>query len=293
LKKHKDGALIFYDSEFGTPGSYFDAFGIDQQRVLHSPITNIEQLKHDLYTQLDGIGRGEHVMILVDSLGNLASKKEVEDALEGKTVADMTRAKAFKSLFRIVTPHLTLKAIPMVVINHVYDEMSLFPRKIVGGGKGAYLSADNIWIIGREQVKEGKDVVGYQFNINIEKSRFVKEKSKFPVTVTHEGGIERYSGLFEMARELGFLVSSKQGVYQAVDIETGDTDVAEYRQSKIPDSFYENMISNPAFQDIIQKRYQIAYKDNLISYEPTEADLDEFVEVVEEPVEVTKKGKKK
>ncbi len=36
------------------------------------------------------------VIIVVDSVGNLASKKEVDDALEGKSVADMTRAKQMK-----------------------------------------------------------------------------------------------------------------------------------------------------------------------------------------------------
>ena len=56
-------------------------------------------------------------------MGNLASKKEVEDAEAGKSVADMSRAKAFKSLFRMVTPHLTLKDIPLIVVNHTYKEI--------------------------------------------------------------------------------------------------------------------------------------------------------------------------
>ena len=30
LDKYDDAALLFYDSEFGTPQSYFDAFGIDK-----------------------------------------------------------------------------------------------------------------------------------------------------------------------------------------------------------------------------------------------------------------------
>ena len=45
--------LLFYDSEFGSPQSYFEAFGIDTNRVLHTPITDVEQLKFDLVGQLD------------------------------------------------------------------------------------------------------------------------------------------------------------------------------------------------------------------------------------------------
>jgi RecA/RadA recombinase len=132
--KYPESVVLFYDSEFGTPQNYFTSFGIDTDRVIHTPITDIEQLKFDIMQQLSNIERGERVMIVIDSIGNLASKKEVEDALDGKSVADMSRAKQIKSLFRMVTPHLTLKDIPMVVVNHTYKEIGLYPKDIVGGG---------------------------------------------------------------------------------------------------------------------------------------------------------------
>jgi len=134
LDKYDDAALLFYDTEFGSPQSYFDSFGIDTDRVLHTPITDIEQLKFDIMKQLQDLARGEHLIIIVDSIGNLASKKEVDDALDQKSVGDMSRAKQIKSLFRMVTPHLNLKDIPMVVVNHVYMEIGMFPKAIVGGG---------------------------------------------------------------------------------------------------------------------------------------------------------------
>jgi hypothetical protein len=49
-------------------------------------------------------------------------------------VADMSRAKALKGLFRMATPYLTMKDIPMLAINHTYQEMGLFPKAIVSGG---------------------------------------------------------------------------------------------------------------------------------------------------------------
>ena len=82
LDKYEDAALLFYDSEFGTPQSYFDSFGIDTNRVLHTPLTDIEQLKFDIMSQLTQLERGDKLIIIIDSIGNLASKKEVEDALE-------------------------------------------------------------------------------------------------------------------------------------------------------------------------------------------------------------------
>jgi RecA/RadA recombinase len=107
--------------------------------------------------------KGDRVCIVIDSIGNLASKKEVEDALNEKSVADMSRAKQMKSLFRIVTPHLNLKDIPLVVVNHTYKEIGLFPKDIVSGGTGAYYSSDAIWIVGRQQEKDGTEIKGYHF----------------------------------------------------------------------------------------------------------------------------------
>ena len=175
LNKYPEAVMLFYDSEFGSPQSYFEAFGIDTSRVLHTPVANVEELKFDMVNQLEEITRDDKVIIVIDSIGNLASKKELDDALNEKSVADMTRAKALKGLFRMTTPFLAMKNIPLLAVNHTYQEIGLFPKAIVSGGTGIYYSADNIWIIGRRQTKTGTEVTGYDFVVNIEKSRFVKD----------------------------------------------------------------------------------------------------------------------
>ena len=155
LKKYPDAVILFYDSEFGSPQSYFEQFDIDTSRVLHTPITDVEVLKFDIIGQLEELDRNDKVIIMIDSIGNLASKKEMEDAINEKSVADMSRAKALKGLFRMVTPYLNMKDIPLIAINHTYQEMGLFPKAIVSGGTGIYYSANNIWILGRQQDKQG------------------------------------------------------------------------------------------------------------------------------------------
>jgi RecA/RadA recombinase len=258
LDKYPDAALLFYDSEFGTPQSYFTSFGIDTDRVLHTPLTDIEQLKSDLMQQVTSIIRGEHLIIVVDSIGNLASKKEVDDALEGKTVADMTRAKAVKSLFRMVTPHLSLKDIPMIVVNHTYKEIGLYPKDIVGGGTGSYYSADNIFIIGRQQEKEGTEIIGYDFIINVEKSRYVKEKSKIPVTVNFSGGINKWSGLLDIAIDSKHVVKPAQGWYAKVDAD-GVVEDKKYRMADTNNKeFWLPILKQKSFQDYIERTYRVS-----------------------------------
>ena len=160
LEAHKDAVMLFYDSEFGSPQAYFQQFGIDTSRVLHTPITNVEELKFDLISQLEGINKKDKVIVVIDSIGNLASKKEMDDAINEKSVADMSRAKQLKSLFRMCTPYLAMKDISLLAVNHIYLEQGLFPKAIVSGGTGIYYSANDIWIIGLRQNKTGTEVTG-------------------------------------------------------------------------------------------------------------------------------------
>jgi RecA/RadA recombinase len=259
MDKYPEAVILFYDSEFGTPQAYFDTFGIDPERVIHTPLTDIEQLKFDIMKQLEGIERNDRVMILLDSIGNLASKKEVEDALEGKSVADMSRAKQVKSLFRMVTPHLSLKDIPMVVVNHTYKTMELYAKDVVGGGTGSYYSADNIYILGRQQEKEGTEIVGYNFIINVEKSRHVREKSKIPVNVTFEGGINKYSGLLDIALEGNFVQKPSNGWYAKVDQETGELGDKKRYDATQTEEFWKDLLSSEKFGEYVRKKYEISY----------------------------------
>jgi RecA/RadA recombinase len=257
--KYPDSVVLFYDSEFGTPQNYFTSFGIDTDRVVHTPITDVEQLKFDIMQQLTNIERGERVMIVIDSIGNLASKKEVEDALDGKSVADMSRAKQIKSLFRMVTPHLTLKDIPMVVVNHTYMEIGMFPKAIVGGGTGSYYSADNIYILGRQQEKDGTDLIGYNFIINVEKSRYVREKAKIPVTVRFDGGISRYSGLLDMALESGHVTKPNVGWYAKVNTTTGEVEAKKWRMADTECiEFWGSILEDDTFKEWVRNNYQFS-----------------------------------
>ena len=259
MDKYPDAVLLFYDSEFGTPIKYFETFDIDMERVLHTPLTDIEQLKFDIMQQLQDVNRGDKLIIILDSIGNLASKKEVDDALEGKSVADMSRAKQVKSLFRMVTPHLTIKDIPMVVVNHTYKEIGMFPKDIVGGGTGSYYSADNIYILGRQQEKDGTEIVGYNFIINVEKSRYVKEKSKIPISVSFEGGINKYSGLLDIALEGNFVTKPANGWYAKVDKKTGEIgDKKRFAETQTA-AFMEPLLADTDFKDFVREKYAIAY----------------------------------
>lgn len=258
LKQYPESVILFYDSEFGSPQSYFEQYDIDPARVLHTPITNVEELKFDLVNQLEGLSRDDRVCIVIDSIGNLASKKELEDAINEKSVADMSRAKSLKGLFRMCTPYLAMKNIPMIAVNHTYKEIGLFPKDIVGGGTGLYYSADNIWIIGRQQEKKGTEIEGYHFIINVEKSRYVKEKSKIPITVTWDGGLISHSGLLNVAIAGGYIRSPSTGWYSIVDRTSGELLPSKVRaKDTLHPEFWVQILQETDFKQFVKQKYSI------------------------------------
>jgi len=257
MEKYKDAVCLLYDTEFGITPEYLKAMNVDPARCLHTPVEHVEQLKFDITKQLENIERGDKVVIVIDSVGNLASKKELDDALDGKNVADMSRAKALKSLFRIVTPYLTTRDIPMIVINHTYKEIGLFPKDIMSGGTGIYYSANQIFFMGRQQEKDGTEIAGYNFMIGVEKSRFVKEKTRLPLSITWDGGINKWSGLLDVGLDTGWIRKPANGWFEAVNPETGEVMSDKKRRKDTDSADCWLPVFKAGYADAIKRKFTI------------------------------------
>jgi hypothetical protein len=129
---------------------------------------------------------------------------------------------------------------------------------VVSHNTGAVYSANTIITIGRQQEKDGKELLGYNFILNIEKSRFVREQSKLPLNVTFEGGINTFSGLLDLALDLGYVVKPSNGWFQRafLDVSTGEMIVAEdeaKRRRVDTDSvdFWKPLFDHKPFKDAI------------------------------------------
>ena len=259
FKKYPEAFCLFYNSEWGVTKKYLESMEIDISRVLHLPLVNLEELTQDIRQKLEEIEEGEKVFIFIDSIGNTASVKEATDALAGKSVQDMSRPKAIKSLFRIITPHLAIKKLPCVAINHVYKSQGdYYPVDIVSGGTGSQYSSNQIFIITKAQEKNAaKELIGQRFTININKSRFVKYKSQFPFVVLTDTGIAKWSGLDEIAKEGGFIKSSKKGYVEWTNPETGEVKTSATNSLDTNDDFWQDLVYSDKFKNYVRDTYQL------------------------------------
>lgn len=270
LDENPEAICLYYDTEFGATPDYVEAAGVDTSRVIHIPLTNIEELKFEMVNQLEALKADnakrknkDKVFIFIDSIGNIASKKEIDDALSESSKADMTRAKQLKSLFRMITPYVKMMKLPCVAINHTYQTQEMFSRVVVSGGTGPYYSSDTIWTISKSQEKNAKGLQGYRFNVTIYKSRFVKEKSKIPVIVHFETGIDPYSGLLDIAQLSGHVKKPANGKYQpmiGMDKDSGEVEWGEIRSEKMTNKaeFWDPVFENTDFKEVVKQMYSIS-----------------------------------
>jgi hypothetical protein len=120
---------------------------------------------------------------------------------------------------------------------------------------GIYYSADNIWIVGRQQNKKDSDLLGYHFVINVDKSRFVKEKSKIPISVSFGGGIEKYSGLLEIALAGGFVTKPSMGWYAR----KGQSEKLREKDTFTSD-FWDPLLKDKDFLEFIKAQYVVGHR---------------------------------
>ena len=142
---------------------------------------------------------------------------------------------------------------------------------------GGMYSANTVFIIGKAQEKEGTDIVGWNFTLNVEKSRFVKEKSKLPFLVTYEKGINKWSGLLDIAIDLKYVIKPSNGWYSRVDPATGEVEDKKWRAADTNSrDFWEALLDSTAFQDAVRTTYQVA-SNKLISDEDIDTAIGDVV----------------
>ena len=233
----KDGySVIYIDTEQAIDLEDIPKFGIDNSlekfRLIRSNKVEdvnmlLTQLLDDLKEQKMAGYELPKLMIVLDSLGQMASNKEKADLLKGDIKQDMTKAKALGSMFRSINTDLGYLDIPMVVANHTYMTMDLFPAEKLRGGNGLLYSASVIGFMSKSKLKTGEEddmdlgASGISVLFKTAKNRLAKPKKiRFDISFAH--GMNPYTGLDGFCRPEFF---EKIGIAKGkmeVDKKTGE-----------------------------------------------------------------------
>ena len=210
LETNPDGAVFYFDSESAVTSDMFQNRGLDENRVWHFPVDTIEEFRTQIIRILDNLIKTKEqdrkpLLIILDSLGMLASSKELDDALSDKQVRDMTKSQVIKSVFRIITSKLGKLKVPMIVTNHTYKTMNPYGEATdMGGGSGLKYAASTIIHLSKSKEKDGTDIVGNIIKVKANKSRFTKENSQVATRLFFDSrGLDKYYGLLELGEKYG------------------------------------------------------------------------------------------
>lgn len=210
LADNPSGGVIYFESEAGISKQMIVERGIDASRMIIFPVATVQEFRHQAIKILE-----KHLetpekdrpplMLCLDSLGMLSTTKEMQDSSDGSETRDMTRAQVIRATFRVLTLMLGKAKVPMLVTNHTYQEMGMFPTKKMGGGEGLRFAADIIIFLSKKKEKDGNEVVGNIIHCVNYKNRLTKENKLVDVLLSYQKGLDQYYGLLELAEKYGII----------------------------------------------------------------------------------------
>ena len=209
LMDNPEGYILYFDSEDAVTTQMLDDREIDKSRVATFPVATIEQFRHQAYSILEKYAeepedKSNPIFIILDSLGNLSTTKEMGDIAEGKDTRDMTRAQVIRGTFRVLTIKLGEVRVPMLLTNHTYAAIGTYvPMREMSGGSGLKYAASTVLFLSSKKERDGKDVIGTTIHCKTYKSRFTKENQMIDVSLNYTTGLNRYYGLADLAVEFG------------------------------------------------------------------------------------------
>lgn len=222
---------VIWDSENAVDMVSAKNLGCDVSKIKHCPVQTIEDTRNQIVQFLDNVIANPDLhgkfILVIDSLANLSSAKELADADAGKSAVDMgLRAKQLKSLFRTVIYKLAKADCPLLFSNHVYDDPSaMFEsiKKNQSGGKGPeYLSSIVVQMAAKQsrskdeqsvaisKAATGGSVTGVDMRVLTTKNRFIPPFLETEIHVNFVKGMETYGeGLWQMAKDFGIIEGQK------------------------------------------------------------------------------------
>jgi RecA/RadA recombinase len=287
---------VIFDTEFAIDESSTKGVGLDASKTKYVPVYTVDQCRNQLSAFLDSViesGQQGKFIVSIDSLGNLSSQKEIDDIAKDKSAADMgLRAKSLKSMLRTLTYKAGKAGVTILFTNHTYaDPGAMFPTlvKTQSGGSGPVYMASILVQLAKRNEKEGEGdsgalktdklaeankYSGVTLRALTVKNRFVPPFLEAEMYLSFKSGLNKYSGLLQMAAARGIV--EQTGSTYLVGVDSGKYkkgDKLGYAKNFVKDaSFFEDFLI-PELDKKLAEDYK--YNGNPTEEDELEAISDE------------------
>jgi len=219
--------IVLLDSENALDEDWLQAFGVDTspEKLLKLGVSMIDDvakiisefMKNYKSEYAEAGDEAPKVLFVIDSLGMLLTPTDVAQFEKGDMKGDMGRKpKALTALVRNTVNLIAEHDIGLVATNHTYASQDMFdPDDKISGGQGFVYASSIVVAMRKNKLKEnddgikGPNVLGIKSVCKVVKSRYSKPFESVKINVPWEGGMDAYSGLFDLFLDAGIFV--KQG----------------------------------------------------------------------------------
>ena len=190
------------------------------------------------------IDDAQPLLIIVDSWSAALTASKMDQALKGELKGDQgQKAKQTGDLILASTHLLTNLPVMLVGIAHIMDSQEMYGRrhKTTGGHKMIYYASGCLMLtkkvlkkddleqtddyydelesgmsadMKKKQKGHGIGIIAVMENL---KSRVAKPFEKIEVQIPYRGGMDRYSGLFDLLMQEGVITTPSSGWYQYIE----------------------------------------------------------------------------
>ncbi len=214
------GTAAFVDLENALDPKYAKKLGVDVDNLAVAQPDYAEQAL-ELVQQLTESGVVD--IIVVDSIAALVPKLELEGDMDQGSIGLVARLMS-RSLKKLIGAANRTKT-TIIFVNQTRDAIGGFspvgtPTTTTGGKAMKFYASQRIQVNRRQQIKEGKDIIGNEVKLKVVKNKIAPPFGEGLTVLTFSRGINRHAELVQVGPGLGVITMPNNRTY--IETETGE-----------------------------------------------------------------------
>ena len=265
LERYPNAQVVYFDTEWAVKVHMLADRGIPQDRFYIRRTNTMEDFRFQATSLVNSfmklpVSQRPPMLFVLDSLGMISTEKEIKESglPPNKAVKDMTKSQLARGVFRVLTIKLGDANIPLIITAHTWDKIGTRVRpgmpvpKEMGGGEGAKYAASTIIFLAKKGIydEDSKEITGNELKAKLYKSRYTRDGLKANLILDHIKGLDRYHGLFDIAKAYEVVVKKGNCFVFPDGQEAFTADVAND-----PEKFYTKETL-----DLIDAKVKVAFK---------------------------------
>lgn len=198
LKTYRDGFVYYFESESAISKDMFASRGIDIKRTAILPVSTIQEFRTQALKILNRyLEMGEdrpRILLVLDSLGNLSSEKELQDISDGKDTRDMTKAQLIRAAFRVLTLKLGKAKVPLIVTAHTYAEIGCAVSGTMISTPTGFIPIESVMVGDEVNTMVGKKSVTETYSYDAQETFLIEFEDGFTVELTPDHKLMKQNG---------------------------------------------------------------------------------------------------